>query len=79
MMGRMDVIVSYGDQYKRLPLLVVSGKGPSLLGKDWLIEIRLKWNRVHDESLEQVLQEHSEVSLVPERIPSTQLPLPFRQ
>ena len=31
--GRMDVNVSYGDQHKQLPLLVVSGKGPSLLGK----------------------------------------------
>jgi hypothetical protein len=39
--GRMDVNVSYGDQRKRLPLLAVSGKGPSLLGKDWLSEIRL--------------------------------------
>ena len=44
--GRMDVNVSYGDQHKRLPLLVVSGKGPSLLGKDWLDEIRLKWKEI---------------------------------
>ena len=62
--GRMDVNVSYGDQHKRLHLLVVSGKGSSLLGKDWLDEIRLKWKeifRVQEDTLEQVLQEHGEV------------------
>ena len=62
--GRMDVNVSYGDQHKQLPLLVVSGKGPSLLGKDWLSEIRLRWKeilRVQEDTLEQVLREHDEV------------------
>ena len=62
--GRMDVNVSYyGDQHKRLPLLVMSGKGPSLLGKE------VKWNqtkmegnfRVQEDTLEQVLQEHGEI------------------
>ena len=60
----MDVNVSYGDQHKRLPVLVVSGKGPSLLGRDWLSEIRLRWKeifQVREDMLEQVLQEHNDV------------------
>ena len=40
--GQMEVNVTYGDQHRKLPLLVVKGKGPNLLGKDWLSRITLK-------------------------------------
>ena len=39
--GEIDVTVSYGDQIKSLKLTILPGSGPSLLGRDWLKEIRL--------------------------------------
>ena len=44
--GQMEVNVTYGDQHRKLPLLVVKGKGPNLLGKDWLSRITLKWKEI---------------------------------
>ncbi len=44
--GEMDVQVKYGSQSYKLPLLVVSGKGPTLLGRDWLQHIRLDWKMI---------------------------------
>ena len=38
-LGAANVDVSFQDQYKQLHLLVVGGKGPSLLGRDWLSHI----------------------------------------
>ena len=34
--GCMNVEVVYGHQQLTLPLLVIKGNGPSLLGRDWL-------------------------------------------
>ena len=39
--GQLMVEVVYGDQPKELPLLVVVGRDPSLMGRDWLRHIRL--------------------------------------
>jgi len=39
--GEMEVQVNYGAQSPNLPLLVVSGKGPSPNGCDWLQHIQL--------------------------------------
>jgi len=41
-----DVDVQYGDQNKQLPLTIVEGNGPSLLGRDWLRHIRLDWAKL---------------------------------
>ena len=40
--GVCTVNVQYGDQEKALPLHVLAGKGPALLGRDWLKEITLQ-------------------------------------
>ena len=63
----LDVTVVYGDQKKSLSLLVVAGKGPSLLGRDWLRQIRLNWNELYRidgkpaPTLNQILDKHHEV------------------
>jgi hypothetical protein len=38
--------VAYGSQRAALPLLVIAGDGPSLLGWDWLMELRLDWQSI---------------------------------
>ena len=43
--GEIHVHVQYSDQTSDLPLLVVRGVGPALLGRDWLQHIRLDWAR----------------------------------
>ena len=30
----------------KLPLIVLAGNGPTLLGRDWLERIRLEWGRI---------------------------------
>ncbi len=46
-LGAIFVSCSYRDQHKRLRLLVVTGNGPTLLGRDWLGELRLDWKELH--------------------------------
>jgi len=38
-LGQITVEVTYKEQVRMLPLLVVAGEGPSLLGRDWLTEL----------------------------------------
>ena len=44
--GTASVCVEYGDQQKQLELVVVPGSGPSLLGRNWLHELKLDWKTV---------------------------------
>ena len=63
-LGSITIDVVYEGQNEKLPLLVVAGEGPSLLGKNWMTKIRLNWNKlVHkvqaeDYTLDAVLQKH---------------------
>ena len=41
--GVAQVHVAYGDQAETLPLVIVDGEGPPLMGRDWLSRIRLDW------------------------------------
>ena len=45
--GDISVTVEYGDQKETLSLLVVAGTGPSLLGRDWLLKVRLDWQNLN--------------------------------
>ena len=50
-LGQFNVNARYKSQSATLPLTVVVGAGPSLLGRNWLTKIRLDWNkifRIHD-------------------------------
>ena len=40
------VQITYGQQRKQLCLIVMSGDGQSLLGRDWLRYIRLDWKKL---------------------------------
>ena len=46
-LGSLSVEVSYDTQVHTLPLLIVEGSGPSLLGRDWLAHLRLDWKSIH--------------------------------
>ena len=45
------VEVRYGRQVEQLPLYVVKGKGPSLMGRNWLHHIKLNWQSLKMASL----------------------------
>ena len=45
--GELPVQVVYQDQGPiRLSLVVVKGKGPCLLGRNWLTHIKLDWQHI---------------------------------
>jgi len=59
--GSVVVQVVYEGQ---LPLIVVKGNGPTLLGRNWLKAIRLNWKSVHytvHAGLTKLLDQYSEV------------------
>ena len=61
MVGKVDVEVQYQGQQAKLPLIVVEGDGPSLIGCDWLSAIHLDWksiNMVKSKWLASVLDKH---------------------
>ena len=66
-LGAIKVDVVCKDQKERLPIIVVAGDGPTLLGRNWLAKIRLNWNKlVHKvgaekRGIEFVPQKHSDV------------------
>ena len=71
-LGSIMVIVEYQLQKERVRLLVVhvqcvAGSGPSLMGCDWLIKIRLDWQQLNHlqstapGSLQAVLDNHGAV------------------
>lgn len=45
-LGEVKVPVVYGNQRHNLPLRVVQGNKPSLLGRDWLEDIKLDWTNI---------------------------------
>ena len=45
--GSLMANVCHGNQTAQLPLVVVEGHGPSLLGRDWLAKLRLDWQAIH--------------------------------
>ena len=45
-LGEVEVTFQYKGQEKKLSLLVVTVEGPSLLGCDWLSNIKLDWSQL---------------------------------
>ena len=61
--GFTQVLVTYHGQTLSLPLTVTEGKGPTLLGRDWLEALRLDWRTIFtigiNTTIQSVLEEHS--------------------
>ena len=55
-LGSITVKVTYKTQAKDLPLLVVAGEGPSLLGRNWLAALKLDWHELHQITQDNDLQ-----------------------
>ena len=64
-MGVATVTVSHNNQSKVLELLVATGTGPSLIGRDWLHELKLDWATIHsvqtEGKVQSLLQKYSVV------------------
>ncbi|KAI5086647.1 hypothetical protein C0J45_23302, partial [Silurus meridionalis] len=66
MKGLTQVTVELNGQTKKLPLYVVVGDYPSLMGRSWLEQLKVDWPTIHMMTpktldLEGVLEKHSEV------------------
>ena len=57
----MVVKVNYGQQETKVSLLVVHGKGPNLLGRDWLSSAQLNWQKIHSLQSYSLLDKHVEI------------------
>ena len=44
--GEMNVVTKYGSQTADLTLTVLEGSGPSLFGRDWLVQLQLDWKTI---------------------------------
>ncbi len=44
--GQVKMSVKYEEQEAVLPALVIQGKGPNLIGRNWLQEIKLNWRNI---------------------------------
>lgn len=45
--GTLEVEVRHAAQQKQLTLIVTKGSGPSLLGRNWLTELRIDWKTTY--------------------------------
>ena len=60
----VDVCVSAKGKSTELPLTIVSGSGPTLLGRNWLNSINLDWpmiNNIATEKYTHLLKKYSQV------------------
>ena len=55
-LGSITIDVEYQTQRHTLPLLVVAGTGPSLLGRDWMRKILLDWQQLNPRPINKVHQ-----------------------
>lgn len=45
-LGELDVTVKHKSQSELLPLVIVKGDGPALLGRNWLSKLRIDWKYI---------------------------------
>ena len=62
--GITEVVIEYNNQVNHLPLLVLKGNGPNLIGRNWLENICLNWKsikRLAKLNLEEVLSKYDDL------------------
>lgn len=63
--GAVQVELQHQGERKELPLIVVHGDGPSLLGRDWLAHLKLDWSTIFqvnsERGLQSILSQHANV------------------
>jgi len=45
-LGKTTVTIMYNNQSANLPITVVRGTGPNLMGRDWLEHLNLDWKSI---------------------------------
>ncbi len=63
-LGSTQVSVCYDNQVVQLPLIVVEGTGPTLLGRNWLLKIQLNWAKLYyasNSDLQSIVDKYSAV------------------
>ena len=64
-LGYMQAQVQYENQKATVPLFIIEGKGPSLIGRDWMTKIQFNWNTVKQISaqgrLEALFEKYSSI------------------
>ena len=56
-LGEAKVEVKYGEITRNLGIHVVDGKGPNLLGRDWLSSLKMTVNNIHNLSTPSAVQD----------------------
>ena len=62
--GSVDVTVQHNNQTTKLPLLIVEGAGPMLIGRNEMEQLRLDWCdmcEIKEDRLQEILAKHDEV------------------
>ena len=61
-LGLIEIEVVYKEQKRNLPLLIVAGNGPNLMGRNWLMELKLEWQELYlihqSHNLQTILDRH---------------------
>ncbi|XP_042613167.1 uncharacterized protein K02A2.6-like [Cyprinus carpio] len=66
-LGSAQVVVRHKGTVKELPVVVVPGTGPNLLGRGWIKELGMKWEAIHkiqgveNLTLPDLLSKHAEL------------------
>ena len=64
-LGELDVNTTCKEQQARLPLVVIAGNYPALLGRYWLRKLKLDWSAIlsihvtTDSDLDEILEHHA--------------------
>ena len=59
--GTIHVPVTYRGETTTLPLVVVRGSRPCLLGRDWLFKLKLDWKHIFERHALHQLSEETEL------------------
>lgn len=54
--GSTQAEVEHNGQVANLPLIVIQGEGPSLLGRDWMSALKLNWHEIFNVKTSHSLQ-----------------------